>query len=66
MSNTDGAKKWRITLPGNRKVVVGGSKTLITEAGALVVVGNDGRPSHMWRSWHEVVELHGDQTEVER
>jgi hypothetical protein len=66
MGTTDRAKTWRVTLPNNRKVVVGGTKAVITTAGALVIVGTSGQPSHAWRSWHEIIELSGERQEVER
>jgi hypothetical protein len=54
--NTDGsARTWRVTLVDGRSVEVSGRKIVVTDSGALMVLGDGGEPSHIFASWAECI-----------
>ena len=55
-ADREGMRMTRCNLDGSA-VEANGRKIVVTDSGALMVVGDDGQPSRIWREWHDCVEL---------
>ena len=58
MNASPRTRHWRVTLSDGSAVEVHGRKVVVTDAGALMVVSEDGQPSQIWNAWAACTELY--------
>jgi len=50
-TNNQRARTWRVRTPDGQSAEITGAKIIVSDSGALMLLGTDGQPARIWQAW---------------